>query len=159
MFLHSQPLNWEGWHAGVWTSCSCPHAACLCKQAGHTRIPPQRPRQRLRQVVEAYGCSLVEGVLTHQLKRFIIDGNKVVLNRGLPDLKAEDSQFEENEVYGIDILVSSGEGKARVTDERETTVSPPASSLLGKQKQTVQFFGAGRGALCVGGTSHGRKVV
>lgn len=73
-------------------------------------------------MVEAYGCSLVEGVLSHQLKRFIIDGNKVVLNRSLPDLKAEDAQFEENEVYGIDILVSSGEGKARVTDERETTV-------------------------------------
>ena len=97
-------------------------------------------------MVEAYGCSLVEGVLTHQLKRFIIDGNKVVLNRGLPDLKAEDSQFEENEVYGIDILVSSGEGKARVTDERETTVRLHASMLLGcRLGETEGVFFAGLG--------------
>ena len=35
----------------------------------------------LGQVVEVYGCSLVEGVLSHQLKQFIIDGNKCVLNK------------------------------------------------------------------------------
>ena len=35
----------------------------------------------LQQVVEAYGCSLVEGVLSHQLKQFVIDGNKCVLNK------------------------------------------------------------------------------
>ena len=117
--LRSAPLHQQRSHAGKCSSCSSPWPG---KPPGDARAQPKRPRQRLRQVVEAYGCSLVEGVLTHQLKRFIIDGNKVVLNRGLPDLKAEDSQFEENEVYGIDVLVSSGEGKARVTDERETTV-------------------------------------
>lgn len=35
----------------------------------------------LQQVVEAYGCSLVEGVLSHQLKQFVIDGNKCVLSK------------------------------------------------------------------------------
>ena len=82
------------------------------------------------QVVEAYGCTLVEGVLSHQLKRFIIDGNKCILNRPLPDAKAEDATFEENEVYGIDIVVSTGEGKSRVTDEKETTVCPCLCCML-----------------------------
>ena len=31
--------------------------------------------------------------------------------------------MQENEVYGIDIVVSTGEGKSKVTDEKETTVS------------------------------------
>ena len=35
----------------------------------------------LQQVVEAYGCSLVEGVLSHQLKQFVIDGNKCILSK------------------------------------------------------------------------------
>lgn len=35
----------------------------------------------LQQVVEAFGCSLVEGVLSHQLKQFVIDGNKCILNK------------------------------------------------------------------------------
>ena len=64
----------------------------------------------------------MEGVLSHQLKQFIIDGNKCVLNKPGPEAKVDDQAFEENEVYGIDILVSTGDGKARVTDERETTV-------------------------------------
>ena len=116
---------------------SCQRGMVLPRQATPTlRSTRDQPEALLcaGQVVEAYGCTLVEGVLSHQLKQFIIDGNKVVLNRPLPDLKAEDAQFEENEVYGIDILVSTGEGKARVTDERETTVRPLLSgSLWGHQ--------------------------
>ena len=60
----------------------------------------------MQQIAEAYGTSLVEGVLSHQLKQFVIDGNKCVLNKPTPDHRAEDGEFEENEVYGIDILVS-----------------------------------------------------
>jgi len=29
------------------------------------------------QIAEAYGVHIVEGVLSHQLKQFVIDGNKV----------------------------------------------------------------------------------
>ena len=63
----------------------------------------------LQQIAEAYGTSLVEGVLSHQLKQFVIDGNKCVLNKATPEHRAEDGEFEENEVYGIDILVSTGD--------------------------------------------------
>ena len=59
----------------------------------------------LQQIAEAYGTSLVEGVLSHQLKQFVIDGNKCVLNKPTPEHRAEDAEFEQNEVYGIDILV------------------------------------------------------
>ena len=41
-----------------------------------------------------------------------------------PDMRVDDDEFEENEVYAIDVVVSSGEGKARQIDERETTVLP-----------------------------------
>lgn len=76
----------------------------------------------LQQIVEAYGCNLVEGVLSHQMKQFVIDGNKCVLNKPTPEHRVEDAEFLENEVYAIDIVVSTGEGKVRVLDEKETTV-------------------------------------
>jgi methionine aminopeptidase len=53
----------------------------------------------------------VEGVLSHQLKQFVIDGNKVVLSVSNADTKVDDAEFEENEVYAIDIVTSTGEGK------------------------------------------------
>ena len=73
----------------------------------------------LQQIAEAYGTSLVEGVLSHQLKQFVIDGNKCVLNKPTPEHRAEDGEFEENEVYGIDILVSAA----------PATISCPESSV------------------------------
>jgi hypothetical protein len=60
----------------------------------------------LQQVVEAYGVNLVEGVLSHQLKQFVIDGNKCILNKPTPEHRVEDGEFEENEVYAIDVVVS-----------------------------------------------------
>eukprot|EP00884_Botryococcus_braunii_P010979 jgi/Botrbrau1/19883/Bobra.0059s0004.1 len=76
----------------------------------------------LQKVAEAYGCTVVEGVLSHQLKQFIIDANKCVLNKPSPEQKVEDGEFEENEAWGIDVVMSTGEGKSRVQDEKETTV-------------------------------------
>lgn len=70
--------------------------------------------ETLRKVVEAYDCNLVEGVMSHQMKQFVIDANKCVLNRPSPEHKVEDQEFEENEVYAVDIVVSTGEGKPKV---------------------------------------------
>ena len=76
----------------------------------------------LQRVAESYGVKLVEGVLTHQMKRFIIDGNKVVLSVPGPEIRVEDSEFEEHEVYAVDVVMSSGSGTPKVVDEKETTI-------------------------------------
>ena len=52
-------------------------------------------------------------VLSHQLKQFMIDGNKVVYSVSNPDTRADAAELEENEVYAIDIVTSTGEGKVR----------------------------------------------
>ncbi|CAL5357956.1 unnamed protein product [Camellia sinensis] len=77
-----------------------------------------RPRRKNKDVTEAiqkvaaaYDCKIVEGVLSHQLKQFVIDGNKVVLSVLSPETRVDDAEFEENEVYTIDIVTSTGEGK------------------------------------------------
>lgn len=60
-------------------------AAQTCAEVAMRMIKPGKPvsavPEQLEKVVEAYGCSLVEGVMTHQMKQFVIDGNKVVLNK------------------------------------------------------------------------------
>lgn len=76
----------------------------------------------LQKIVEAYDCNLVEGVFTHEIKQFVIDGNKCVLNKPSPEAKVAEGTFEENEVYAVDIVVSTGDGKTRILDEKETSV-------------------------------------
>lgn len=97
----------------------------------------------LQTIAEIFGCNLVEGVMTHQLKRFVIDGNKCVLNKPSPEAKVEDGEFEVNEVYAIDVLVSTGDGKTRILDEKETTIYKRALDMEYhlKRKTSRTVFG------------------
>lgn len=62
------------------------------------------------------------GVMSHQMKQHVIDGNKCILSKSSPDQRVEDSLFEENEVYAVDIVVSTGEGVSKILDEKDTVV-------------------------------------
>ena len=56
-----------------------------------------------------YGVYEVEGVLSHQMKRFVIDGTKAIPNKiSLVQSPAEsDELVEEDDVFAIDIVVST----------------------------------------------------
>ncbi|KAI9574004.1 peptidase M24, structural domain-containing protein [Boletus coccyginus] len=74
-------------------------------------------------VAAAWDCKPVEGMLSCQQTQNVIDGKKrIILNPTEAQKRdTETITFAEDEVYGIDILVSSGEdGKARVEDSRTT---------------------------------------
>eukprot|EP00695_Tsukubamonas_globosa_P002216 TRINITY_DN331_c0_g1_i5.p1 TRINITY_DN331_c0_g1~~TRINITY_DN331_c0_g1_i5.p1 ORF type:complete len:320 (-),score=192.81 TRINITY_DN331_c0_g1_i5:326-1210(-) len=74
----------------------------------------------INKVAEAFKTSPCEGVLSHQLKRFVIDGSKVILQKPTAEQKVEEFTFEANEVYSLDIVFSTGEGKTRETESRTT---------------------------------------
>jgi methionine aminopeptidase len=69
--------------------------------------------EAFKKVAEVYDVKMTEGVLSHQMKQFVIDGNKVIITVAGPEAKVDEAEFEENEVYAIDVVVSSGEGKVR----------------------------------------------
>lgn len=62
-------------------------------------------------------------------------------------LQADDFEIEEGEVYAIDIVMSTGEGKSKVVDEKETTVFKRALDVQYQLKIKVgameQWSGAG----------------
>lgn len=70
--------------------------------------------EAIQKVAAAYDCKIVEGVLSHQLKQFVIDGNKVILSVSNPETRVDEAEFEENEVYAVDIVTSTGDGKVNV---------------------------------------------
>ncbi|GJY32791.1 ERBB-3 binding protein 1 [Tanacetum coccineum] len=81
-----------------------------------------RRAEAIQKVAAAYDCKIVEGVLSHQLKQFVIDGDKVVLSVANTDTRVYKAVFEENEVYAIDIVTSTGDGKPELLDENQTTI-------------------------------------
>ncbi|KAI0685515.1 proliferation-associated protein 1 [Cytidiella melzeri] len=71
----------------------------------------------------SWDCKPVEGMLSCQQSQNVIDGKKRIILNPSAGQKAEfeTATFMEGEVWGVDILVSSGEdGKARAEDSRTT---------------------------------------
>jgi len=55
----------------------------------------------------------VEGCLSHNVSKFFLDGNACIINKETFDQKVEDYEFKVNDVFVLDVVVSSGEGKPK----------------------------------------------
>lgn len=67
----------------------------------------------MNKVVAEYGCNMVEGVLSHIVKKYCIDGNQVIISKEQPMQNVENWDFEKGSVIHMDVYVSTGEGKVK----------------------------------------------
>lgn len=74
----------------------------------------------MQQISESYKCKPIEGMLSHELKQFKIDGEKTIIQNPSEAQRKEHEKctFETHEVYAIDVIVSTGEGVGREKDTR-----------------------------------------
>ncbi|KAK7092938.1 proliferation-associated protein 2G4-like [Littorina saxatilis] len=96
----------------------------------------------IQKVAEAYNCKPVEGMLSHQLLKNVIDGEKAFIQNPSEAQRKEHEkcEFEVHEVYAIDILVSTGEGKGRELDTRTTVYKKKDIIYQLKMKASRQFL-------------------
>lgn len=71
-------------------------------------------------VCEDYGVNALEGVLSHELHRFLLDGNNVIINKETAEHRVAEVEFQVNQIYAIDVIVSTGAGKAKESEARTT---------------------------------------
>jgi len=99
-------------------------AAYFAAECAHRLLRPGRTNteitQAIRRVADIFHVNPIEGVLSHEIKRNLIDGNNVILQRTEVDQNVEEFAFEMNQVYVIDIVMSTGEGKTREVESRTT---------------------------------------
>jgi len=95
---------------------------CIKAGASNTEVT-----EAVQRVAAAYGVNPIASVRMHQMKRYVIDGVKEVsLKEPTPDEieqgeeKLPKCEFEQNEVYAIDVAMSTGDGKAKPGDMRTT---------------------------------------
>ena len=69
----------------------------------------------VKAVADSFKVVPVEGVLSHRMKRDIIDGMETIINHATFDQKVDQRNFEHGDVFGLDVIVSTGEGKPRET--------------------------------------------
>ena len=84
---------------------------------GNTNVPVS---EALSTICKAYDVNMLQGILMHQMKRFVIDGNKVILSCNCDTDRVDECTFEPNEVYQVDIALTKGDGKTRAIGDRTT---------------------------------------
>ncbi|KAF8643249.1 hypothetical protein AX16_009137 [Volvariella volvacea WC 439] len=97
------------------------HAAELAMRTVKVGNKNWQVTEAVQRITGTWDCKPVEGMLSCQQTQNVMDGKKrIILNPSESQRRDfETVTFAENEVYGIDILVSSGEdGKARLEDTR-----------------------------------------
>merc|ERR1712028_151383 len=99
------------------------------------------------QVTEAFGkiadefkCKPVQGVLSHQLKKWVIDGNRSIMCAETAEEKVDEFEFEMNEVYCVDVVMSTGEGKTKETELRNTVYKRAVETSYNLKTQKARQF-------------------
>eukprot|EP00009_Paramoeba_aestuarina_P008652 CAMPEP_0201521050 /NCGR_PEP_ID=MMETSP0161_2-20130828/13946_1 /ASSEMBLY_ACC=CAM_ASM_000251 /TAXON_ID=180227 /ORGANISM="Neoparamoeba aestuarina, Strain SoJaBio B1-5/56/2" /LENGTH=375 /DNA_ID=CAMNT_0047919611 /DNA_START=58 /DNA_END=1185 /DNA_ORIENTATION=+ len=99
-------------------------AAHFAAEATHRLLRPGRKSSEVTKAVEtiakSFNCNPIEHTQSQQMKRFVIDAAKAIPNKHDADTQAEDVEFEEGEVYNVNIVMSTGEGKASEGEVKTT---------------------------------------
>ncbi|CAF0864723.1 unnamed protein product [Rotaria sordida] len=104
----------------------CILAAYYAAEAALRLIKPGENNMAVTEITDrishAYHCKPVEGMMSYQMTRGIIDGEKKIYQNPteMQRREIEKQEFALHEVYAVDVLMSSGEGKPRETDIRTT---------------------------------------
>eukprot|EP01130_Rhizamoeba_saxonica_P018972 TRINITY_DN9695_c0_g1_i1.p1 TRINITY_DN9695_c0_g1~~TRINITY_DN9695_c0_g1_i1.p1 ORF type:complete len:394 (+),score=125.22 TRINITY_DN9695_c0_g1_i1:52-1182(+) len=103
------------------------NAICAAHFASECAVRLLRPgktnydiTRAIEKVAEVFGVTPVSGVLSHNIKRYVIDGAKVIIGKSDIEYTVEEEEFEVNEAYAIDIVMSTGDGKCRELEQRTT---------------------------------------
>jgi len=100
----------------------------------------QEVTQRIQAVCEAYGVEPLQGVLSHKMKKDLVDGNEVIINKETPEQRVEDWEFAPGDVVGLDVYVTSGEGLVREGDYRTTVYKRELDQQYNLKSKSARAF-------------------
>ncbi|XP_051516676.1 proliferation-associated protein 2G4-like [Myxocyprinus asiaticus] len=121
-------------------------AAHLCAEAALRLVKPGNQNIQVTEawnsISQSFKCTAIEGMLSHQLKQHAIDGEKTIIQNPTDQQRKdhEKAEFEVHEVYAVDVLISTGEGKARDSGQRTTVYKRDPSKQYGLKMKTSRMF-------------------
>ena len=95
----------------------------------------------MNKICADYSVNMVEGVLSHTIKKFCVDGNNVIISKETPDAHVDEWIFAAGDVIGLDVYVSTGEGKPKQAEARTTVYKRELQNMYNlKINKSRQFF-------------------
>lgn len=121
-------------------------AAYYAAEIAQRLVKPGNDNNHVTEIIEKvaneFNCHSVEGMLSHQLQQNIIDGEKTIIQNPNEAQRKDHKkcEFEKHEVYAVDILISTGDGKAKEHETRTTVYKRTDLQYLLKMKASRTFY-------------------
>jgi len=96
--------------------------------------------EAFNKIAADFNCKPVQGVLSHQVKKHVIDGNRAIVGVPAEGEKVEEFEFEMNEVYCLDVVMSTGEGKPKESDFKCTVFKRAVEKSYNLKTQKARQF-------------------
>uniref|UniRef100_A0A2M3YZC2 Putative metallopeptidase n=1 Tax=Anopheles braziliensis TaxID=58242 RepID=A0A2M3YZC2_9DIPT len=98
--------------------------------------------EAVQKIASDFDCKPIEGMLSHQLKQFRIDGEKTIIQNPTIAQKKEHEKckFEKYEVYAMDVLISTGQGLGKELDTKVSIYKKTEENYLLKLKSSRAFY-------------------
>jgi len=117
------------------------HAAKAAQAAIFVGATNTSVTEAIAAVCDEYHVNAVEGVLSHKIKKHLIDGNDVIINKETSEHRVEEFEFAAGDIIGLDIYVTSGEGKPKEHEGRTTVFKRELQTVYNlKMKSSRSFF-------------------
>jgi curved DNA binding protein len=120
------------------------HAAHAALRAAERSIKEgacnQDVTEAMNKVTAEFECNMVEGVLSHTVKKYCIDGNQSIIAKEQPLQAVESWDFERGQVIHMDVFVSSGEGKPKLNEMRSTIYKRQLQNMYNLKIQKSRAF-------------------
>ncbi|XP_031550715.1 proliferation-associated protein 2G4-like [Actinia tenebrosa] len=121
-------------------------AAYLASEVAQRMVKPGIENNAItdlvQKVAESFKCKPIEGMLSHQLGKNVIDGEKAIIQNPTEAQRKEHTkcEFAVHEVYAVDVLISTGDGKTKEKENRTTVYKRTAESYNLKLKASRVFY-------------------
>jgi len=117
------------------------HASQAAQRAIKVGATNTSVTEAIAAVCEEYKVNPVEGVLSHKVKKHLIDGNDTIINKETSEQRVEEFEFQPGDIIGLDVYVSSGEGKPKEHETRTTVFKRELQTVYNlKMKSSRSFF-------------------
>jgi len=121
-------------------------AAHLASEAALRLVKPGNDNievtETINKIGDSFECKPVEGMVSHQLEQNKIDGDKTILH-SLTEAQSKEHDtfaFGLNEVYGVDVLISTGDGTNKEKDSKTVIFKKTDLTYMLKMKTSREFF-------------------
>eukprot|EP00124_Ichthyophonus_hoferi_P000790 Ihof_evm17s32 gene=Ihof_evmTU17s32 len=117
----------------------CAQAALRLLKAGNKT---NQITDAMDKITKAYNTKGCEGMLSYNLTKNVIDGEKQIIQNPSDEQRKSTKIYdiEVNDVYAMDIIVSSGEGKLKASAERTTVFKKTEQNYQLKMKASRAVF-------------------